>query len=57
MSFKAVMRSLTIGAILFLGVAGTVGTAAVANAAVGHADTCTVTTGTTCPGDGGTGNG
>ena len=55
MSIKAMMRTLTITAIVTLGAAGT---AAAANAAVVHADTCTVTVSTVCPDtDGGAGNG
>jgi hypothetical protein len=55
MSFKAVMRTLTISAFVSLGVVGAAGTAAVANAAAVHADTCTAST--ACPDDGGAGNG
>lgn len=55
MKFKAVMRTLTISAFVFLGVAGAVGSA---NAAATHAG-CTVTATTVCPdgSDGGAGNG
>jgi len=57
MNFKAMLRTLTISAFVFLSVAGAAGTAAVAQADA-HPAACVVTPTNVCPdGDGGAGNG
>ena len=55
MNFKAMIRTLTVSAFLFLSVAGAVGTAA----AAAHPNTCTPSATVVCPSgsDGGAGNG
>lgn len=55
MNLKVMIKTLTISAIVSLGVIGAASTVATANAAPVHANTCAVST--ACLADGGAGNG